>query len=119
MVSRITLIFGMILSATIPTLCQSAQQGDTQNSSKSLLDVKHTQNTNTIPMYEVFELTFKHEKKYTNPFFDVTIEVIFTSPSKRAFPSRRIPLRSFIRGENPHAKEPERERRAAASNLSL
>jgi len=85
MVSRMTLIFGMVLLAAIPALCQSAQQHKTQNSSKSLLDVKHTQNTNTIPMYEVFELTFKHEKKYTNPFFDVTIEVIFTSPSKEQF----------------------------------
>ncbi len=85
MVSRITLIFGMVLLAAIPALCQSAQQDDTQNSSGSLLDVKHTQNTNTIPMYEVFELTFKHEKKYANPFFDVTIEVIFTSPSKEQF----------------------------------
>ncbi len=82
MVSRITLMLGMILSASIPAFCQSAQRGDTQNSSGSLLDVKHTQNTNTVPRYEVFEITFKHEKKYANPFFDVTIEVIFTSPSK-------------------------------------
>jgi len=36
-------------------------------------------------MYEVFEITFKHEKEYMNPFFDVTIEVIFTSPSKEHF----------------------------------
>jgi len=59
-----TVIFGMVLSAAIPALCQSAQRGDTQNSNNSLLDVKHTQNTNTIPMYEVFEITFKHEKKW-------------------------------------------------------
>ncbi len=64
MISRMTVIFGMVLLAAIPALCQSAQQGDTQNSNKSLLDVKHTQNTNTIPMYEVFEITFKHEKKW-------------------------------------------------------
>ena len=80
-----TVIFGMVLSAVIPALYQSAQQHKTQNSNNSLLDVKHTQNTNTIPRYEAFEITFKHEKKYTNPFFDVTIEVIFTSPSKEHF----------------------------------
>ena len=72
----------MVLLAAIPALCRAARRGDTQNSSGPLLDVKHTQNTNAVPRYEVFEITFKHEKKYANPFFDVTIEIIFTSPSK-------------------------------------
>jgi len=47
------------------------------------LTVAHTQNTNVIPTYEVFEITFDHENKYANPFFDVTIEVVFTSPAKK------------------------------------
>jgi len=64
MISRMTVIFGMIFSAAVPALCQSAQRGDTQNSNNSLPDVKHTQNTNTIQRYEVFEITFKHEKKW-------------------------------------------------------
>jgi len=31
----------------------------------------------------VFEITFKHENHYANPFFDVTINIIFISPSKK------------------------------------
>jgi hypothetical protein len=46
-------------------------------------DVTHSQNSSTVPIYEVLELTFKHENKYENPCFDVTIDVIFTSPSKK------------------------------------
>jgi len=45
------------------------------------LAVKHVQNTSTVPPYEVFELTFEHENEYANPFFDVTVEVVFTAPS--------------------------------------
>jgi len=80
-----TVIFGMVLLAALAALCQSARQGDTQNLSSFIPDIKHTQNTNAIPKYEVFEITFKHENQYANPFFDVTIEVIFTSPSKEQF----------------------------------
>jgi hypothetical protein len=44
-----------------------------------------TQNSHTIPPYEVLELTFRHEGTYTNPFFDVTIEVVCRSPSGKQF----------------------------------
>lgn len=70
MVSKIA-IFGVILLVVVPAFCQS----------ESSLEVKHSQNTNTVPIYEVFEITFEHEKQYDNPFFDVTIEVTFISPS--------------------------------------
>jgi len=59
-----------------PGLAARAGQGDT-------LDVRLTQNTRTVPAYEVFEITFEHDNQYANPFFDVTIEVRFTSPSGR------------------------------------
>jgi len=48
----------------------------------SQLEVTHRQNTNNIPANEVFEITFEHKNKYADPFFDVTIDVIFGSPSK-------------------------------------
>ncbi|KPJ61933.1 MAG: hypothetical protein AMS15_05490 [Planctomycetes bacterium DG_23] len=47
----------------------------------SPIEVTHTQNTRTIPLYEVFEITFKHNQRYANPFFDVAIDVTFQSPS--------------------------------------
>lgn len=47
--------------------------------------VNHTQNTKTVPLFEVFEITFQHEGRYPNPFFDVTIEVDFNSPTGKRF----------------------------------
>jgi len=47
------------------------------------LPVTVTQNSSTVPPYAVFELTFQHDAQYENPFFDVTIDVAFTSPSGR------------------------------------
>jgi hypothetical protein len=48
------------------------------------LEVRHTQNTRAVPRYEVFEISFQHDQRYANPFFDVIIEVVFTSPSGKA-----------------------------------
>ncbi|HUS74362.1 MAG TPA: DUF5060 domain-containing protein, partial [Sedimentisphaerales bacterium] len=83
MVRRNVLIFDLILLALICPCCRSAQDGRSRSLGSSLLDVEHSHNTNTVPKYEVFELTFKHENKYQKPFFDVNVEVIFTSPSKK------------------------------------
>ncbi len=47
----------------------------------SQLEVAHEQNTDVIPAYEVFEIAFEHENEYADPFLDVTIDVVFTSPS--------------------------------------
>ena len=33
-----------------------------------------------IPRYEIFELSFKHNATYNNSFFEVNVDVIFTSP---------------------------------------
>ncbi len=56
-------------------------QADYESKKGGVLDVEYSQNTRTIPQYEVFEIAFKHENNYENPFFDVTIEIVFTSPS--------------------------------------
>lgn len=42
-----------------------------------------TQNAATVPLYEVFELTFAQDHHYENPFFDVTIAVELISPGGR------------------------------------
>lgn len=52
-----------------------------QESGRTSLPVEPTRNTAVVPMYEVFELTFKHDQPYDNPFFDVIIDVTFRSPN--------------------------------------
>ena len=59
------------------------QQVDAPKPARGAIDVEYSQNTGTIPKYEVFEITFRHEMVYANPFFDVTIDVVFTSRSKK------------------------------------
>jgi len=61
----------------------AVQQVEAGETGERPLEVIHSQNTNTVPLYEVFEITFKHERRYENPFFDVIIEVTFTAPSGR------------------------------------
>ncbi|NIP26067.1 MAG: DUF5060 domain-containing protein [Phycisphaerae bacterium] len=73
----------IMILVLICSYCCYAQEDKNRTSGDSLSDVRHSQNTNTVPRYEVFEITFKHDNKYENPFFDVTIEVIFSSPSKK------------------------------------
>jgi hypothetical protein len=55
-----------------------------KNSFGAEIILKHTQNTNTIPLFEVFEITFQHDQQYANPFFDVTIDVTFQSPDGKS-----------------------------------
>jgi len=65
-------------------------QVDVPKAARGALNVEYSRNSGTIPKYEVFEITFRHstgrlpaETDYANPFFDVTIDVVFTSPSKK------------------------------------
>jgi len=81
MVRKKSLYFDLVLLALIWPCCSCAQEGENRSLGDPLPDVKHSQNTSAVPRYEVFEITFKHENKYVNPFFDVTIEVVFVSPS--------------------------------------
>lgn len=71
-----------ISAVTLLCVTSIVYAGASQNSGKPGLKVAHTQNTRTIPAYEVFEITFEHENEYAEAFFDVTIDAVFTSPSK-------------------------------------
>ncbi|HUU30430.1 MAG TPA: DUF5060 domain-containing protein [archaeon] len=62
-------------------LWPGTQALEAQEAGEAPLEVTHSRNTDTVPLYEVFEITFKHEREYVNPFFDVAIEVTFTAPS--------------------------------------
>jgi hypothetical protein len=46
-----------------------------------LNDVKCTQNALIIPQYDVFEITLRHKGDYHDPFFDVIIDLMCTSPT--------------------------------------
>jgi len=77
--SALLLVCGALMAGLAPCACRLAAQPPGQ--AAQTLTVTHTQNTKALPPYEVFEITFQHEQQYDNPFFDVTIEVTFTSPS--------------------------------------
>ena len=86
MPTKTRLISTVILLCLASLLCAGASQNsgkpDGAWAGKPGLKVASTQNTRTIPAYEVFEITFEHENEYADAFFDVTIDVVFTSPSK-------------------------------------
>ncbi len=76
----------LMSAATLAALllsCRTGQQDKVYSARGGNLEVEYSQNTNTVPLFEVFEITFKHDRAYENPFFDVTIDVTFTSPSKK------------------------------------
>lgn len=59
------------------------------------LTVAHKQNTDVIPAFEVFEITFDHDNNYADPFFDVAIDAVFTSPT-----GKRINVGGFHYGSS-------------------
>ncbi len=61
--------------------------------------VTRTQNTSRVPLYDVFEITFKHDNEYKDPFSDVTIEVVFTSPA-----GKRVTVGGFHYGSSSGAR---------------
>jgi hypothetical protein len=67
----------------MPLLALAVAPALAADSPPAALDVKHTQNVKVVPRWEIFEITFKHDAAYHNPFFDVAIDVVFTSPSGR------------------------------------
>ncbi len=81
MVRKAMLSTALILSVVVLAGISTAQPSDVSGS--ILPQVKHTQDSPVIPLYEVFEITFQHEAQYENPFFDVTIDVTLTSPSSK------------------------------------
>ena len=62
--------------------CRTGQQYKIYSARGDNLQVEYFQNTNTIPLFEVFEITFRHDLAYEDPFLDVTIDVTLTSPAK-------------------------------------
>ncbi|MHC4165724.1 MAG: DUF5060 domain-containing protein, partial [Planctomycetota bacterium] len=79
MSSRTVSMLSAVCLALVTSSCRAEPQGGIGGGFK----VKHTQNTRTIPAFEVFEITFEHDREYENPFFDVTIDVTLTSPSNK------------------------------------
>jgi len=45
------------------------------------LEIQVTRNTDRLMPYQVFELTFQHDREYASPTWDVTIDVTFRSPT--------------------------------------
>lgn len=73
---------GLLLAACFAI---GAPGAETTPAVADALTVTHTLNTRTVPRYEVFEITFQHDERYANPFFDVGIATMFTSPSGKEF----------------------------------
>jgi hypothetical protein len=69
------LILAAIVFALTLTLTSC---GDGPASGKAF--VTESRNADFIPLYGILELSFKHYGVYENNFFDVTLDVIFTSP---------------------------------------
>jgi len=57
------------------------------------LDVSVEQNTEKLACYQVLELSFRHAGKYHDPTWDVSIDVVFRSPS-----GRRVQVGGFYYG---------------------
>lgn len=68
------------------------------------LEVKATQNTPRLMPYQVFELTFQHAGKYSDPNWDATIDVAFTSPS-----GKKLKVGGFFYGSSKPQKPVIRE----------
>ncbi len=82
---RLHILFGVSLALGLTIMvCACHPAAQPAAGPAQALTVEHSQNTGTVPAYEVFEITFRHEGEYGSPFFDVTIEVTFTSPTGKA-----------------------------------
>ncbi len=79
-----SIIRNMLICAVVGSLLAPTNAGGSAPQSPAqtrLLRVEHTQNAAFVPLYDVFEITFQHDDAYDNPFFDVDIAVVFTSPA--------------------------------------
>ena len=83
MSSRTLSLMSVAGLAALLLSCRTGQQDKVYSTRGGNLQVEYFQNTNTVPLFEVFEITFKHERAYENPFFDVTIDVTLTSPANK------------------------------------
>jgi Domain of unknown function (DUF5060)/Bacterial TSP3 repeat len=84
MKSRVTWLFAITVLVFGGFSCRvPSEQGLMARPAAGTLNVRYSQNAAVVPNYEVFEITFKHEGRYDDPFADVAIDVVFTSPSKK------------------------------------
>ena len=84
MASRMVSLFFIVVLVLFLSSCHMPpEQAHTVKSAQGDLEVEYSQNTETIAKYDVFEITFRHDVNYAEPFFDVTIDIVFTSPSKK------------------------------------
>ena len=58
------------ISLTIFFLAVTAGNIAAQKSETPLI-VTYSQNTKTVPVYEVFGITFEHQRQYDSPFSDI------------------------------------------------
>jgi len=80
--ARIQLTGSILLVALICRPYPLAPCEAEPNSGRAL-NVQTTHNATKVPLYEVFEITFRHENDYADPFADVTLDVTLTSPSHK------------------------------------
>jgi hypothetical protein len=76
-------MFDIMLLISLCGSCRVTPPAEVEESTDTLPAVEYTQNTKAVPQYEVFEITFRHENDYDNPFFDAAVDVVFTSGSKK------------------------------------
>jgi len=82
MLTRCLCLAGVLVAAACAA---SALAAEASVAEKPGLDVVPALNSRTIPPYEVLEISFRHEGAYQDPFFDVAIDVAFTSPGGKTF----------------------------------
>jgi hypothetical protein len=82
-------VFFAVLAAFVMIAATTARPASSQ------LYATELRNADSIRRYDILELTFKHNGIYQNNFFDVTLDVSFTSPS-----GSRRQVRGFFYGND-------------------
>jgi len=83
MASRFPSLFFLVVFVSFISSCRMLpQKTPPLKSARGDLKVEYRQNTVVLAKYDVFEITFQHDVNYAEPFFDVAIDIAFTSPSK-------------------------------------
>ena len=109
MASRIASLFSIMALVVFGFSCQvQSERILTARPAAGALAVQYSQNTGTVPRYEVFEIAFKHDGSYEDPFADVVIDVTFTSPS-----GKQIHVGGFHYGSSSRMKVEKSEAPAA------
>ena len=62
MSSRTLSLVSAVTLAVLLLSCRTGQQDKVYSARDDNLQVEYFQNTNTIPLFEVFEITFRHDR---------------------------------------------------------